>query len=303
MSLIYKGQTIFGPRGPSGPDGNPIGTILSFMGTKAPQYYLVCDGSVLNISEYPQLAEHFKKQFGAVNYFGGDGTSTFALPDLRNLFLRGYHDDGTEKLSGNVGEKQDGTWFPHYRTWASGYWGNYGGEGKDSVPQNADTTIGTGAARYINSQGVQRDEILASYYTSRPVNAAVLYCIKAIDTDSATYSTEETRIGTWIDGKPLYRMSGFKDFGTVTTAQNMDTIIDVTDTPSNLGSVVNVRGCYRWGADSWYLFENDGYAYDKSGQYRGQLVVTNTKIQVYLRWAGSVSVTVNWVIEYTKTTD
>ena len=33
MNAYYKGMPVFGPRGPAGPDGNPIGTVISFMVT------------------------------------------------------------------------------------------------------------------------------------------------------------------------------------------------------------------------------------------------------------------------------
>lgn len=36
------------PSGPAGPDGNPIGTIISYMGLTAPKDYLNCDGSIYN---------------------------------------------------------------------------------------------------------------------------------------------------------------------------------------------------------------------------------------------------------------
>ena len=63
---------------------NPVGTIISFMGTIAPEGFLTCDGAVLNITDYPKLASHFETQFGSKNHFGGDGETTFAVPDLRN---------------------------------------------------------------------------------------------------------------------------------------------------------------------------------------------------------------------------
>lgn len=72
-----------GPRGPAGPDGSPIGTVISFMGSAAPEDYLVCDGGVHNIAEYPDLAEFFRKQFGAANHFGGDGETNFAVPTVQ----------------------------------------------------------------------------------------------------------------------------------------------------------------------------------------------------------------------------
>lgn len=59
---------------------SPIGSIISFSGSKIPEHYLVCDGSIYNIVDYPKLAEHFKNQFGFYNVYGGDGITTFAVP-------------------------------------------------------------------------------------------------------------------------------------------------------------------------------------------------------------------------------
>lgn len=81
------------------------------MGTAAPDGYLVCDGTVYNISDYPLLANHFETQFQTKNHFGGDGITTFAVPDLRGEFLRGTGTNShTNQGSGlNVGMHQDGT--------------------------------------------------------------------------------------------------------------------------------------------------------------------------------------------------
>ena len=56
----------------------PIGTIISLMGNSAPDNYLVCDGTIYNITDYPLLASYFNTQFGSYNYFGGDGTTGHA---------------------------------------------------------------------------------------------------------------------------------------------------------------------------------------------------------------------------------
>ena len=54
-----------------------IGEVKMFAGTFAPLYWLFCWGQVLQISEYNTL-------FSLIGTtFGGDGTTTFALPDLR----------------------------------------------------------------------------------------------------------------------------------------------------------------------------------------------------------------------------
>lgn len=83
---IYADGTmveVLSERGPAGPDGSPIGTVISFMGSAAPEDYLVCDGGVHNIAEYPDLAEFFREQFGSASHFGGDGETTFAVPTVQ----------------------------------------------------------------------------------------------------------------------------------------------------------------------------------------------------------------------------
>jgi len=150
---------------------NPVGTIISFMGTIAPEGFLICDGSELNIANYPKLASHFETQFGSKNHFGGDGTTTFAVPDLRNEFLRGYGD-----LSGEIGAHQDGTAIPHITIPTSDkqLYIRYPYE-----VQNPDKSIGEsvgyvqhGANYTYTSAGNPTGHIV------RPTNVAVLYCIK-----------------------------------------------------------------------------------------------------------------------------
>lgn len=194
------------------PDNNPIGTIISFMGTAAPKDYLVCDGAQYNISDYPELAAFFQTQFGTKNHFGGDGTTTFAVPDMRNLFLRGYRGEAEEQLSGEIGEKQDGT--EHLNIVGSTtpdinfQRGVVTIKNYDEILEHSRSRSTTGKGNnYTISTPLGGELEYYGHYTSRPVNMAVLYCIKAVESVPAeeVYSTEETRIGTWIDGKPLYR--------------------------------------------------------------------------------------------------
>ena len=160
-------------------DGNPVGTVISFMGVNAPKGYLICDGSSYKISAYPELSDFFKQQFGNERYFGGDKESeTFAVPDMRNLFLRGYHGESGETLSGDIGKKQEATTFPSLGIASNTI----------SIPRNNYL----GEYRNYDTAGIIRSDTI--YYTlpntgsmdiptnptSRPVNMAVLYCIKAV---------------------------------------------------------------------------------------------------------------------------
>lgn len=172
-------------------DGNPVGSVISFLGQTAPAGYLACDGASHSISDYPALADFFRQQFGAANHFGGDGETTFAVPDMRNLFLRGFHGEAEKQLSGNVGEKQEGTVFPAIV--APGGTAGSGlsvltnapsmGQGfdyPDSHEGNPEFYRGPNVqfGNYpISDSGINNP---ALSYTARPVNMAVLYCIKAV---------------------------------------------------------------------------------------------------------------------------
>ena len=55
----------------------PIGALIDFAGNLAPTGWLLCDGTIYTKTQYPRL-------FAVIgNRFGGDGTSTFAVPDMR----------------------------------------------------------------------------------------------------------------------------------------------------------------------------------------------------------------------------
>ena len=54
-----------------------VGVVKIFAGVTPPSGWRLCDGSVLSITDFPDL-------FSAIGtIYGGDGISTFALPDLR----------------------------------------------------------------------------------------------------------------------------------------------------------------------------------------------------------------------------
>lgn len=165
-------------------DATPVGTVISFMGNHAPEGYSSCDGAKYKINEYSKLAELIKTEFGSYNYFGGDGTTTFSVPDLRGEFLRGtgtaIRNTGT---GGNVGIHQDPTSFP------SGY-GTSGNSAHLFLPYNPNYMYGPKNYDNISSDSQKTsvfkyDVIEDQTYrgnvgmiTTRPTNTAILYCIK-----------------------------------------------------------------------------------------------------------------------------
>jgi microcystin-dependent protein len=61
----------------------PIGTVADFAGPNAPAGWLMCDGTVYPISSYSRLASAIG------NTYGGDGSTTFAVPDCRGRVTAG----------------------------------------------------------------------------------------------------------------------------------------------------------------------------------------------------------------------
>ena len=160
-----------------------VGTIIAFMGTKAPKGYLICDGTEYNITDYPKLANHFAEQFENIAYFGGDGINTFKVPDLRNEFLRGYHGEA-EALSGEIGEHQNATEHPNIWYSQNSDLAFHTGDLQKSgsgIRKYADTQIKDASStggKYTMSMGNWSGGDKIIKYTSRPTNVAVLYCIK-----------------------------------------------------------------------------------------------------------------------------
>lgn len=69
----------------------PSGTVIAFAGSSTPKgtEWLMCDGRLLKIAEFPNLYAAIETNHG------GDGTIFFRLPDYRGRFLRGV--DRSEK--------------------------------------------------------------------------------------------------------------------------------------------------------------------------------------------------------------
>lgn len=72
------------------PGGIPTGTIVQFASTTTPSGWILCDGGLYgrtsgDPSPQPNLFSVIGTTWGA-----GDGLTTFAVPDLRGMFVRGF---------------------------------------------------------------------------------------------------------------------------------------------------------------------------------------------------------------------
>lgn len=67
----------------------PVGTVYDYAGSSAPSKFVFCDGAAISRTTYADLFAAIGTTFGA-----GDGSTTFAVPDLRGRTVAGKDDMG-----------------------------------------------------------------------------------------------------------------------------------------------------------------------------------------------------------------
>jgi microcystin-dependent protein len=171
--------------------GGTVGKIISYSGTALPSFALACDGTVYNFSQYPALAAVI------LGTYGGNGTTTFGVPNAQGVFIRGagtqtissisytgtqgstqgdqlqghYHSDGGHTHTVLAAGQQSGIAFPNGN--ALGY----------SSPSNGATGNGTSQVTNTLNVSVQSPSTDGTNGTPRtgttthPANITVKYCI------------------------------------------------------------------------------------------------------------------------------
>ncbi len=87
----------------------PVGTVCAFAMRETPDGWLICDGRELPRSrEFRALFEAIGTTFGA-----GDGTTTFNLPNLLGMFLRGWDSWGNIDPQRDFGSEQGDAFQAH----------------------------------------------------------------------------------------------------------------------------------------------------------------------------------------------
>lgn len=125
---------------PKGGPGVPVGSVFWLATQTAPEGYLICDGSAVSRTEYADLFAAIGTTFGT-----GDGSTTFALPNLQAAFIRGA---GSQNgYSAAFGQKQEATAFIQYGNPSGGYispFVNYMLEDKTSTTNTYQYQVGSG---------------------------------------------------------------------------------------------------------------------------------------------------------------
>ena len=292
-----------------GIEDTPVGHIIPYMGNNAPKHYLICDGGEYNIVDYPYLAQHFTDEFGSVNYFGGDGTTTFAVPDLRGEFLRGTgtNSHANQGSGATVGEHQDGTDIPVIAQYIANDTAYLYTPGRktERYPHEMDSVLIEGYTGFNTvrleraEQGNNTTDIRRESITTRPTNTSVLYCIKYEPTyfmkntysADSVYSTDEMIIGRWIDGKPLYRKV---IQGNITSKDQSLFVVN-----ENVKTMISIYGYDS--PDGIYYFP---FNYTQNGSTQKAIFYKKDTDTIEFRSSSYNSGEVFVVIlEYTKTTD
>jgi microcystin-dependent protein len=138
----------------------PAGAVMSFAMNSAPAGWLAADGSAVSRSTYAALFTAISTTYGA-----GDGSTTFALPDLRGYFVRGSGTNSDGTVSGTFGAKQADELKSHLHTYQPGAAAGAQSGGNFTAQR---TDILTTAINTSSTGGTE----------TRPANIAMLYCIK-----------------------------------------------------------------------------------------------------------------------------
>lgn len=111
------------------------------------------------------------------------------------------------------------------------------------------------------------------------------------DINKGTYSTEEQRVGTWMDGKPIYRK--------VIIDKTVPTGIDYFSTGINIDTFINCDGIVINNENKLTLPIVNLY----SGNATTSCWGNGSQIYIYSNDSGLQGKPIYYILEYTKTTD
>lgn len=308
-------------------DTLPIGAIIPYSSNNVPKNWLLANGQEVSRTEY----NHLFAIIGTI-YGEGDGSTTFNLPNLCGKTIVGLDENDADfnEIGKTLGEKKHKLTLEelpaHKPTTEEGEaiacakyaWNStgdnfkIGNEGGYEIKQVG--TIG-GDKTHNNIQ----PSVVQNYIIKAKQSAGlVATVVDSLDSTSTTdalsakqgkelnekiekrnnYSTDEQVVGTWIDGKQIYRKTITQD-GTSLAEKQIYTV-DISS--FNINSVISMQGMtYQSGNGYWRNLFNS-YAYDDTSvtEFSGAWT-TPTELRIRSR---GIAISKFYVtLEYTKTTD
>lgn len=198
------------------PGGTPVGTVSAFAGVSAPSGWLLCNGAAYGRSSLDPSPEPNLFAVIGTTYGAGNGLTTFNVPDLRGVFIRGLDAGrgidplralGTQQAFAVESHNHTGTTGGQSATHAHPFSGTtnvdspdhahtsfsspgvgQGATGPNTVQQSGGSQSTTGAStRHTHAfsgttgnTSVDHTHTIPTYGTTetRPVNVAMNYIIK-----------------------------------------------------------------------------------------------------------------------------
>ena len=205
-----------------GGESLPIGSMIPYGSqNNIPSNWKICDGSAISRETYAELFNIIGTSYGA-----GDGSTTFNLPDKRGRVSVGLDSNQTEfdtigKKSGSKYLQKhkhklgaEGAWYYGVSTanlsgtgtWAyRAYETNEAGEGDSGNLQPYEIDIWIIKVSNLVSSLEETTGTIINNLTSTSATDALSANMGKELNEKLNYSTEEKVVGTWIDGKPIYR--------------------------------------------------------------------------------------------------
>lgn len=149
--------------------GVPAGAIMAFAMNSAPSGWLSADGSAVSRTTYATLFTAIGTTHGT-----GDGSTTFNVPDLQGIFVRG---SGSQTISGTsysgtfATKQQDELKSHKHQSWEQ----LTNTSGQLQCAQTTQPGTGKTAASSTNANFETAD---TGGTETRPANIALLHCIK-----------------------------------------------------------------------------------------------------------------------------
>ena len=159
---------------PAATDLTPAGTVIYTARTTAPTGYLKANGDAVSRTTYATL-------FAAIGtlYGGGDGSTTFNVPDLRGEFIRGFDDSRGVDSGRAMGSSQAEMIGPHnHGINDPGHNHSYSGGDRQNLESGGQSQPVSQGGNTTGSQTTGITINNNSGTENRPRNVALLACIK-----------------------------------------------------------------------------------------------------------------------------